>query len=419
MADVFYYKTAFISISLLLSTFFIIKCKSKKHSILILIISFIQNFLSFFFFVNKDFPYFHPLLYFYLHGVWYIFVYCTLFTPKLRSFPYKLFISWTAAWYTGFAFLGIPFIPLSYIFNTNILLIIASIIAFISLIQSLFCFSFGEIVYVDLANKKHYEIPTRIDTNFKENIKLNNLTDNTSKYLRVFQMTDVHIGSFISIDRVNNLCNKILTLNPDLVLLTGDFYTVETRNDDDAFIKAFEPLKKLKGKVFTCLGNHDYEQLDAITNGFKEIGIELLDGSDCIVETRLGKVQILGSPFFFNDSKNMTEELYNRYPRKSECILHITLMHNPQCTYNIPDNATDLTFCGHFHGGQVGLLAFGINFSFMSLINLCRKSTNKLMDNGLWGFKKNRIYSHRGTGYYGLPLRMGIPSEESLMLISF
>lgn len=239
-----------------------------------------------------------------------------------------------------------------------------------------------------------------------------------SNLLRVFQMTDVHIGSFISIERVNKLCKKILTLNPDLVFLTGDFYTVETRNDDDAFIKAFSPLKELSGKVFTCLGNHDYEQLSAIKNGFKELDIKLLDGEDFVVETRLGKVQILGFPFFFREAEKMTKDIYQACPRRTDVQLHLTLMHNPQYTYYIPNKATDLTFCGHFHGGQVGLMAFGINVSFMSLLNLCRK-TYKLLDNGLWGFKSNRVYSHRGTGHYGLPFRMGIPSEESLMLINF
>ena len=53
----------------------------------------------------------------------------------------------------------------------------------------------------------------------------------------------------------------------------------------------------------------------------------------------------------------------------------------------------------------------------MSLINICRKKENKLLDNGLWALKSNRIYSHRGTGHYGFPIRLGVPSEETLLNI--
>ena len=53
------------------------------------------------------------------------------------------------------------------------------------------------------------------------------------------------------------------------------------------------------------------------------------------------------------------------------------------------------------------------------MFNLCRKNKNKILDNGLFGLNTNRIYSHRGTGHYGFPIRLGVPSEESVMNIYF
>jgi predicted MPP superfamily phosphohydrolase len=36
-------------------------------------------------------------------------------------------------------------------------------------------------------------------------------------------------------------------------------------------------------------------------------------------------------------------------------------------------------------------------------------------DHGLFGHGSNRLYVHRGTGFYGFPLRIGVPGEASLL----
>lgn len=82
--DLFLYKSAFFSLSIIISAFLVLIAEEKSHRIIITVLCIIQNLLSFFFFVYRDFPYTHPLLYFYLHGIWYIFVYYTIFKPKLR-----------------------------------------------------------------------------------------------------------------------------------------------------------------------------------------------------------------------------------------------------------------------------------------------------------------------------------------------
>jgi predicted MPP superfamily phosphohydrolase len=40
-----------------------------------------------------------------------------------------------------------------------------------------------------------------------------------------------------------------------------------------------------------------------------------------------------------------------------------------------------------------------------------------LPDHGLWARGRDRLYVHRGTGHYGFPLRLGVPSEESLLRV--
>lgn len=35
-----------------------------------------------------------------------------------------------------------------------------------------------------------------------------------------------------------------------------------------------------------------------------------------------------------------------------------------------------------------------------------------------WARGTDRLYVHRGTGHYGFPLRLGVPAEQSLLLVS-
>lgn len=39
-------------------------------------------------------------------------------------------------------------------------------------------------------------------------------------------------------------------------------------------------------------------------------------------------------------------------------------------------------------------------------------------DQGLFAHGSNRLYVHRGTGFYGFPLRVGVPHEASILRVS-
>ena len=39
----------------------------------------------------------------------------------------------------------------------------------------------------------------------------------------------------------------------------------------------------------------------------------------------------------------------------------------------------------------------------------------ELTDHGLFGLGASRLYVHRGLGFYGFPLRIGVPGEASVL----
>jgi predicted MPP superfamily phosphohydrolase len=77
---------------------------------------------------------------------------------------------------------------------------------------------------------------------------------------------------------------------------------------------------------------------------------------------------------------------------------------------DVPPGQGDLVLSGHTHGGQVGLVALGLDWTFVGAVS-------SVPDHGAWARGADRLYVHRTTGHYGFPLRVGVPAEESLLEI--
>ena len=83
------------------------------------------------------------------------------------------------------------------------------------------------------------------------------------------------------------------------------------------------------------------------------------------------------------------------------------LLHDPLGFRHVPKGEADLTLSGHTHGGQVGLVSLGVDWTVLK--------RSRWPDQGLFGHGPNRLYVHRGTGFYGFPLRIGVPGETSVL----
>src|SRR5690606_5993879 len=119
--------------------------------------------------------------------------------------------------------------------------------------------------------------------------------------LRIVQITDPHLGPFMSERRLRRICEQAIADAPDLILLTGDFLTMESHADPRVLARALAPLKAAEGRVFACLGNHDHEAPEIVVRALAGIGATLLVDREAIVRTAHGPVQILGFDFVWRD----------------------------------------------------------------------------------------------------------------------
>lgn len=225
--------------------------------------------------------------------------------------------------------------------------------------------------------------------------------------LRIVQITDPHLGPFMSERRLREICQRAVDDEPDLILLTGDFLTIEMQKSPDPLARALAPLSAMKGRVFACFGNHDHECPELVDDALRRADVDLLLDRAVDVDLPWGKVQVVGADHRFRKREEALCALARAYPREPE-RLRIWLLHDPGAFQCIPEGEADLVFSGHTHGGHLGLLSFGLPHTIVS-------AATSMPDHGLWARGRDRLYVHRGTGHYGFPLRVGVPAEESVL----
>jgi predicted MPP superfamily phosphohydrolase len=228
--------------------------------------------------------------------------------------------------------------------------------------------------------------------------------------LRIVQITDPHLGPFMSVERLRRVAARAVSKQPDLILLTGDFLTMESQSDPDLLRRALEPLRAMPGRVFACYGNHDHEARATVTRALAENGVTLLVDEERVVLTEAGPVQIVGMDFVRRDRHAHLQRVCAEHPRRPG-VTRIVLLHDPGAFRHLPEGEGDLVLSGHTHGGQVGLVSLGLSWTFLRLFGL------RIPDHGFWARGRDRMYVHRGTGHYGFPLRLGVPSEESFLRV--
>ncbi|KAG2385778.1 hypothetical protein C9374_002927 [Naegleria lovaniensis] len=231
------------------------------------------------------------------------------------------------------------------------------------------------------------------------------------------------MGPYMSKKRLFKICQNIVhhKHHIDLVVITGDMETMDTHHDEDSLREALSPLKEISHKVVACLGNHDYEVLEKIRRAYQENSITLLEDDQTIIEIERwsklsgekSQIQIVGSSFSFAGMEPSTrhiQELCKKFPRIDANTPRVLLIHNPSILSSLDTmDSCDIVFSGHLR-----------LYHTLKLLGK-EKTLFKAYppDQGLYGRRNLRLYSHRGTGHYGFPLRLGISSEQSLIHLYF
>jgi predicted MPP superfamily phosphohydrolase len=229
---------------------------------------------------------------------------------------------------------------------------------------------------------------------------------------RIAQLSDIHIGPFMTQEEIRKYVEIANALKPDLTVLTGDFVTWDPATQ----LPVVQALSRLSAPfgVFGCLGNHDvYARVEnSITLLFRQAGIRILRRQNAAVDTQGESLNLMGVDYtgkFVMGSK--TEGAGERYLDSIEALIdphrvNILLSHNPNTFDRAAELGIDLSLAGHTHGGQAALEFISPEIAPSRLVTPYVA--------GLFVKPGGQLYVNRGIGTIGVPIRIGAPPEITL-----
>ena len=223
---------------------------------------------------------------------------------------------------------------------------------------------------------------------------------------RIVQITDVHAGPTVKREWVQMVVDYANSLAGDMIAVTGDMVDqpVPVLREDVA------PIAQLKAPhgVYFVTGNHEYYSgvLPWIEE-IKRLGLTVLLNEHRVLERGTARMLLAGVTDYHGGGfkPDHTSDPHGALSGAPECSPKILLAHQPNSIFASSKAGYDLQISGHTHGGQF----FPGNW-------LARMAQPYIK--GLHKHENTWIYVSCGTGYWGPPLRLGAPSEITVITLT-
>jgi len=207
----------------------------------------------------------------------------------------------------------------------------------------------------------------------------------------IVQLSDIHLGS-VGSEFLARVVEKTNSLNPDVVVITGDLVDSHHRLDREALSR----LNDLKAPVFFVLGNHEhYAGLANVMTLLQNTKVRTLRNESADFDG----LQIIGI-----DDRDDQDQVANQLrnieidPERFSVLLY----HRPEGLDAASEAGVDLMLTGHTHGGQI----FPFNFYVRRYFRYMK---------GLYRHENSYLYVSAGTGTWGPRMRLGSKSEITLI----
>src|SRR4051812_9794233 len=172
--------------------------------------------------------------------------------------------------------------------------------------------------------------------------------------LTVAFLTDIHLGPYVSEGYVATVVRTALALDPDLILLGGDYSHREAKY----IALCFDLLANLSAPlgVYGVLGNHDYRDgLDETRAGMKRAKVGELTNRGVWLTRGGSRLRLCGVDDLWHGRPDVTAAVGDATP--GDAVLLVS--HNPDVAETLTDRRVGLVLSGHTHGGQVTVPGYG------------------------------------------------------------
>jgi len=222
---------------------------------------------------------------------------------------------------------------------------------------------------------------------------------------RVVLLSALHVGPTIKRPFVTRVVERVNSLNPDLVAFPGDVCDGNPRNLD----VHLQPLRDIKSRdgLYYTTGNHEYywgaaDWVDKMrslgwTPLLNEHRVVRRDGSGLVIAGLTDLAALRMDREHSPDERKALEGSPQGMPV-------LWLSHQPNMVNDVARLGPSLMLSGHTHGGQC--------FPWNLLLGFFQP-----YERGLYHVGDTTLYVSTGTGYWGPPNRLGVPSEITLIVL--
>ncbi len=218
--------------------------------------------------------------------------------------------------------------------------------------------------------------------------------------LRLAFAADFHAGPSTHPRTLARACQALRTLQPDVLLLGGDFVSLHERY--------IEPLATALGHIpapfgrYAVLGNHDLWADDlVIEQRLAQADVQVLVNQHWQLPAPYDRIWICG----LDDPGSGRPNARGMFAGTGDT--RIVLMHSPDGLASIQGECFALALCGHTHGGQICLPGG----------HPIRRPHGRLSRKYIAGhflvgaYASQHLIVSRGVGYGGIPLRLFAPPD--------
>jgi predicted MPP superfamily phosphohydrolase len=225
--------------------------------------------------------------------------------------------------------------------------------------------------------------------------------------IRVVLLADTHFGPINRARWSAGVAKAVNALEPDIVAHAGDIAdgSVARRRPQAA------PLGTMEARLARVYvtGNHEYfGEAQAWLDHLAELGWEPLHNRHIMVERGGDRLVLAGvddatalASGLTGHGANLTAALAGADPE----LPVLLLAHQPRQVAQSAEANIDLQISGHTHGGQI--------WPFHFLVRVDQPSVHGLTRHG----ERTQLYTTRGAGFWGPPLRIFAPSEITLLIL--